>query len=706
MKKRMLKVLCVFLVLFSLATLVACSDKTGDDVEACTITFDSGGGTNVASQTVKKGEKATAPENPTKVGYVFDGWYVGEEKWSFAGCVVTENMTLTAKWLEGVTVMFVDENGKELFPSQTVLPGSKVNDPGVPVGYSSERFSGWFLEDALWDFDSSVSNGITLKALSSDKRYDWPAGTEIIMQISVNSAGDEISSGGKSYYSGQDMQGNQSVLHSVRKRNNKAEDAACVDVKYLYAGESRSYGYRDIATDVFSGSTQAPDIVIGSVNNIVAATLRKCFENLLSTDPEIYPKGNHFSFVKENYDPSVTDYFDKNSGEGYLYSYMESLSLTPKTQLYSVVSNYTFDAIRSLYVIPVNLSLMGMITDISTAPAGDQDGDGDHDIKDFYAFIQNGEYSWDYEALAGYATLCKSNTNLANPNADIKDEIVGFAYCVDSLHSSALLYSTELDILTWDAGWERYGYSFRPPVALVDATKAFSTLLANNLDSICAVTREECLSSGLTGASETAFAGIRNKFAQNGVLFGGIVCIGHLENEAYQNMRNEGTGLGFVPVPIYQDHAIAGDKYLASMHITARVAAISRMSTEKSQCSAFLDYQSRNSADILESYCDNFLDNSSGELAGDYNSQMVNYMRNHARSGFDMILDEVLAYKIDPFHDYLPDPKAYQERWRYIFESNNFSISNMDTMYYAYYETKQADLDDIYAIWRSLGTLK
>ena len=71
-----------------------------------------------------------------------------------------------------------------------------------------------------------------------------------------------------------------------------------------------------------------------------------------------------------------------------------------------------------------------------------------------------------------------------------------------------------------------------------------------------------------------------------------------------------------------------------------------------------------------------------------------------------MILDEVLAYKIDSFHDYLPYPKAYQERWRYIFESNNFSISNMDTMYYAYYETKQADLDRIYAIWRSLGTLK
>ena len=71
-----------------------------------------------------------------------------------------------------------------------------------------------------------------------------------------------------------------------------------------------------------------------------------------------------------------------------------------------------------------------------------------------------------------------------------------------------------------------------------------------------------------------------------------------------------------------------------------------------------------------------------------------------------MILDEVLSYEISANSNSLANPEAYQRRWRRIFESNNFSISNMDSMYFAYYETKQADLDRIYAIWIRLGTLK
>ena len=62
-----------------------------------TITFNSNGGTEVASQIVAGGNKATKPAAPTKEGYTFTDWYNGDAKFDF-NTAVTSNITLTAKW--------------------------------------------------------------------------------------------------------------------------------------------------------------------------------------------------------------------------------------------------------------------------------------------------------------------------------------------------------------------------------------------------------------------------------------------------------------------------------------------------------------------------------------------------------------------------------------------------------------------------------
>ena len=74
-----------------------------NEVEWCEITFDSAGGTAVASQTVGYGEKIEKPSNPTKPNdsryeYSFDGWYLGDYAWNFEADTVSEDITLTAKW--------------------------------------------------------------------------------------------------------------------------------------------------------------------------------------------------------------------------------------------------------------------------------------------------------------------------------------------------------------------------------------------------------------------------------------------------------------------------------------------------------------------------------------------------------------------------------------------------------------------------------
>lgn len=65
-----------------------------------TVTFESNGGSAVASQTVANNGKATEPTDPTKDGYTFSGWYLPTDlstPYDF-DTAVTGNIALYAKW--------------------------------------------------------------------------------------------------------------------------------------------------------------------------------------------------------------------------------------------------------------------------------------------------------------------------------------------------------------------------------------------------------------------------------------------------------------------------------------------------------------------------------------------------------------------------------------------------------------------------------
>lgn len=61
------------------------------------VTFNSNGGSNVDEVKVPEGNTVTEPTAPTRDGYTFAGWYVGNNKYDFSAGV-TSNITLTAKW--------------------------------------------------------------------------------------------------------------------------------------------------------------------------------------------------------------------------------------------------------------------------------------------------------------------------------------------------------------------------------------------------------------------------------------------------------------------------------------------------------------------------------------------------------------------------------------------------------------------------------
>ena len=113
---------------------------TGEVIGAYTVTFQSEGGSKVASQ-IRANTPAAQPDNPTKEGHIFIGWYSGEEKWNFADAVATD-LTLTAKWqLNQYTITFDTAGGSEVAPI-TQDYGTTITAPANPAktGYT---FAGW-----------------------------------------------------------------------------------------------------------------------------------------------------------------------------------------------------------------------------------------------------------------------------------------------------------------------------------------------------------------------------------------------------------------------------------------------------------------------------------------------------------------------------------------------------------------------------------
>lgn len=107
-------------------------------IKKYTVQFNVNGGTSAkpANQTINHGSKATAPANPTRTGYTFNGWSP-----SIANAI-TGNTTFVAQWtINRYTATFNSSGGSAVAP-QTVNHGSTVTTPSNPTR-SGYRFSGW-----------------------------------------------------------------------------------------------------------------------------------------------------------------------------------------------------------------------------------------------------------------------------------------------------------------------------------------------------------------------------------------------------------------------------------------------------------------------------------------------------------------------------------------------------------------------------------
>ncbi len=101
----------------------------------------------IEPQTIEEGKKALRPEDPTREGYSFVGWYLGDTEWIFEENTVTENTEICAKWefLYTPGLVFLLSSDKSYYTvtdylsteSSVVIPDTYEGLPVKEIGNSA-----------------------------------------------------------------------------------------------------------------------------------------------------------------------------------------------------------------------------------------------------------------------------------------------------------------------------------------------------------------------------------------------------------------------------------------------------------------------------------------------------------------------------------------------------------------------------------------
>ena len=142
--------------------------------------------TTINTNIVTENEYAITPENPSKEGYEFDGWTLGNNVVDVATNPITAHTTYVAKFTKLHTVTFMYEN--EVLDTQNIRNGNKAAAPQVD-NTTYKIFNGWKYNYSLVNVSSfNITNDTTFVA---DITYKYDVtfvsdGTTIDSQIITN----------------------------------------------------------------------------------------------------------------------------------------------------------------------------------------------------------------------------------------------------------------------------------------------------------------------------------------------------------------------------------------------------------------------------------------------------------------------------------------------------------------------------------------
>ncbi len=537
----------------------------------------------------------------------------------------------------------------------------------------------------------------SMDEVEEEIEYPWADEDPIplLFQMTHNTDGKQNPSGCERYLAGEDTSAAEPIDDMIADRNDEAADLVNVDLSYDYYLDVSEYDWGScieiILREVNSNSTKGTsDMYCNFTYDLVGASLKSAFANLKLTDENLVPDGNYFEFNKEGYDEAVDN-------KGYMYEFMESTTLNPD-KMYILASDYFTDLIRSFFVVPVNIRLLESLTDSTLS----------NNIDDLYQEVY--DYKWTYNRVAAYSAAIYSPTGQTIAGEDIED-VLGFAIGWGGQTSSGIVYSTSISIIDHDYenrqdnGAYVCDYPSECPElyklydnlkTLIDATGVAvigrytgSGTVASDADKL----HDEIISRYGTDCR----LAVRNRFCDNKILFGNVIIAGALEDkDSYQKLMGEGEkGFGVLPVPLYKEYSeyteselgVGGVPYFTAIHNNARPGAIARSTKNYSACTAFLNYQSTHSSDILQQY---YTQNLQVTLSGSDGAgasgtvEMLDYIRLNVRSAFDKTFEDAIGVFA----------AETGERWHHILSVNNY-ICDLRPSYQSLINKKKGELQTL-----------
>ena len=529
------------------------------------------------------------------------------------------------------------------------------------------------------------------KNVSKYYEYTWNT-AEINVELSEHSCVGELIPKVGRYLSGRDA-GETPLDDLIKERNGNAERVARVHANYTYLPDIPQYTWSQnvsrMARESQSYSDKSADVYVNFIFDMVGASLQGAFANLRSTKmistSDRYTGKNYFEFNAADYDATKDD-------EGYMYDLMNSLSFSTK-KMYVLASDYLTDVVRAFFVVPVNIKMINSIDPDMVGRYNKYD-DGKFNDQDFFQVIFDSE--WNYDAVK---TLSAAVAVTNGETADPKNDTYGFMLGSGSgIHGVGILYGTDVTVIQRQLNPVTGFYEVSYPTSCES--------YANFVEALASLFASEGVGvmPGNSGPQENTTAAyfMRQSFKSNKLLFGGTICAGNLEHTDYQSMNAESQGFGVAPVPMYREFNAETDidennvnrYYRTASHNIAKAAAISVSTTKFVQCSAWLDYQSTHSTEILNKYYEDELQYniSSGIMK---NVEVLEMLRNNVSTALDKCYDDAIYV-----YDFKPNGEDY--RWCKLIRGASYQLDQVRSVYADAALRKKNSLEKIYAKYASL----
>ena len=149
------------------------------------VNFNSAGGTMFVTQTVNYGDEVKRPTDPTRVGYVFDGWYTdancsngnevvfetktGAESYEYL--TITKNTTVYAKWRIMQFTLTINTNIPSEQPTVLYYDYGETISLADNIELANHKFGGWFADE---DYSTKFT-ATTMPAKNIEVYAKWNA---------------------------------------------------------------------------------------------------------------------------------------------------------------------------------------------------------------------------------------------------------------------------------------------------------------------------------------------------------------------------------------------------------------------------------------------------------------------------------------------------------------------------------------------------